>query len=55
MLQGLGDQASGSVELNSAQLSNSGKSAFGVGSSIAAYNKSGSAVAIFVPADGSNR
>jgi hypothetical protein len=54
-LQGLGDQAGGAVALNSAQLSNSGKSAFGVGSSVTAYNKSGSAIAIFVPADGSNR
>jgi len=55
VLQGLGDQAGGAVELNSAQLSSSGKSAFGVGSSVAAYNKSGSAVAIFVPADSSNK
>lgn len=55
VLQGLGDQAGGAVNLDSAQLSNSGRSALGVGTSVAAYYKSGSAVAIFVPADGSHK
>jgi hypothetical protein len=55
VLQGLGDQAGGAVELDSAQLSSSGRSALGVGSSVTAYNKSGSAVAIFVPAEGSKK
>ena len=55
VLQGLGDQAGGAVQLNSAELSSSGKSAIGVGTSVAAYSKSGSAVAIFVPADGSKK
>jgi hypothetical protein len=53
ILQGLGDQAGGAIELNSTQISNSGKSGFGVGSAISADNKVGTAVAIFVPAGGS--